>query len=91
MLRIYVDKLFVNVISMIYFRLYNRKPMKKNESTSIKRAAYIQKTINSRPAGTKVESAVLEIADHLFLSPFTIWKDYSKEIPEPKTAGRNKY
>lgn len=69
--------------------------MKKNESTSTARAKFVQETINKRPTGTKVESVVTEIADKLFLSPFTIWKDYQKVIPvvpeHAKQSGRNKY
>lgn len=60
--------------------------MKKKESTVIARAMYVQKTINQRPVGEKIESVVRDISQKLFLSDATIWKDYQKQI-----KGRNDY
>lgn len=54
--------------------------MKKLPETVEKRAKYIQTEINKRPQGTKVETVVRELADKLFLSKETIWKDYAKPI-----------
>lgn len=62
--------------------------MQKNPSTLIARAKFIQDEINKRPANEKIESKVIELADKLFLSKETIWKDYSKPITPTRPNNR---
>lgn len=54
--------------------------MKKLESVLNDRVIFIQKKINDRAPGTKIETVVRELADQLFLSKETIWKDYGKDV-----------
>lgn len=66
--------------------------MKKNDSTIANRTKFVKDSINSRPVGEKIESVVRDLADKLFLSPFTIWKDYQREQPSaPKGKQSNRY
>jgi len=63
--------------------------MNRNKQQIIDRAKYVQETINSRPKGEKFLTVVNDIAEKLFLSPSTIMKDYTREIPDQsRQSGR---
>lgn len=51
----------------------------KNETLANQRAAHIQQTVNSRSA-EKVDTVIRELAQNLFLSERTVWRDYTREL-----------
>lgn len=54
--------------------------MRKNPLTLERRAAYIQKQMNSRHKSETAEMCAKRLARQLFLSVDTIWKDFSKPL-----------
>lgn len=54
--------------------------MRKAPLTLDKRAAYIQKQMNSRHKSETAEMCAKRLSRELFLSESTIWKDFSKNL-----------
>ena len=52
--------------------------MKKNQKTLEDRAEYVKQQINNRHKSLNVADVVRRIAEELFLSEDTIWKDFAK-------------
>lgn len=54
--------------------------MRKAPQTLVRRAAYVQKQMNSRHKSETAEMCAARLARELFLSESTIWKDFSLNL-----------
>lgn len=54
--------------------------MRKNPTTLISRAKYVQETVNRRHKSRTTNDVISDLAKELFLSESIIWKDYAKNL-----------